>query len=343
LLYDEVKNELYFQASTNLDAPIMGRLTVPVDGSIAGSIVTSREAVIVQETHKDPRHFDQIEDMTDFRVDSLLGVPLISNEKVIGVLEAINKKKSSFTAEDQALLSALGAQAAVAIENARLFQQSDLVAEMVHELRTPLASISTASSLLTRPEISEVQRAKIAKTIQMEAERLSELATTFLDLARLESGRSQFRIEDIDLAALLRDSAEIMQGRIIENGLELKLDFEEDLPTLQGDRDSLKQVILNLLSNAIKYNLPNGKITIRAWTEDDHLCFSVADTGRGIMKEHMGGLFQKFYRAPGAEQIAPGTGLGLSICKKIIDAHRGTIEVESKKGAGATFTIRLPA
>jgi two-component system phosphate regulon sensor histidine kinase PhoR len=213
---------------------------------------------------------------------------------------------------------------------------------MVHELRTPLASISTASNLLTRPEISEVQRAKIAETIQREAERLSEMATTFLDLARLESGRSQFRIEDIDLAALLRDSAEIMQGRIAENGLELKFDISENLPTLQGDRDSLKQVILNLLSNAIKYNLPGGKITIKSWGQEKQIYFSVADTGRGIMPEHMGNLFQKFYRAPGAEQIAPGTGLGLSICKRIIEAHRGDIEVESKTGKGTTFTIRLP-
>jgi signal transduction histidine kinase len=267
---------------------------------------------------------------------------LIANEKVVGVLEVLNKRKGDFTQEDQEVLTALGSQAAVAIENARLFQQSDLVAELVHELRTPLASLSTATHLLLRPEISEEQRRKMAQTIQVEANRLSEMATSYLDLARLESGRSQFKVGKVDLTNVLEEAVAIMRGRIEEKGIHLEMALPDSLPIISGDRDKIKQVALNLMSNAIKYNRPDGSITISAGEKDEYLTFSVKDTGFGILPEHTTSLFQKFYRVPGSEQIAQGTGLGLSICKKIIEGHGGSIEVDSSMGQGTQFSVFLP-
>jgi signal transduction protein with GAF and PtsI domain len=180
LLYDEGKNELYFQVSTNIDSPLMRGLVVPVESSIAGEIVTKRKPIVVMDVKSNPRHFDRVGKELDIQTQSLLGVPLIAKDKVIGVLEVINKIDGDFTQEDEELLGALGSQAAIAIENARLFQQSDLVSEMVHELRTPLASINTAAFLLKRPEISPDQRTQIAETIQSEAGRLSEMVSSFL-------------------------------------------------------------------------------------------------------------------------------------------------------------------
>jgi GAF domain-containing protein len=192
LLYDNTSRQLYFQVATNIDEPTMRGLVVPLEGSIAGWIVTNRKPVRIDDVHEDARHFGEVVQSTGFNTNSILGIPLVTKNKVVGVLEALNKKRGKFTTADENLLSVLGAQAAVAIENARLFQQSDLISEFVHELRTPLASLSTATYLLLRPEMSRDQHEQIVSNIHNETLRLNALASSFLDLARLESGRVQF-------------------------------------------------------------------------------------------------------------------------------------------------------
>lgn len=341
LLYDESKHELYFQASTNIESPLMRGLIVPVEGSIAGEIVTTREPK-VQTASDAPRHFDKIGEEVEFHTDTLLGVPLITKDKVIGVLEALNKIDGDFTQEDQELLLALGSQAAIAIENSRLFQQSDLISEMVHELRTPLASIGTAAHLLMRPEISSDQRKSMAETIQRETNRLSEMASSFLDLAKLESGRGQFKVERVDLKQILEEASEVMMSQLEDKGLTFEWQVEEPLPEFNGDPDKLKQVAINLISNAIKYNRPNGAITLGAYNEKENVVFFVQDSGRGMLPEHVESLFEKFYRVPGSEKVAQGTGLGLSIVKKIVESHGGEIIVKSQVGEGTTFEICIP-
>jgi len=342
LLYDETKHELYFQSSTNLDAMVMRGLIVPVEGSITGEILTSRKPIVVMNVEDDPRHYPEIGETIQYKTESLLGVPLMTKEKVVGVLEVLNKNEGEFTKEDEEILYALGSQAAVAIENTRLFQQSDLIAEMVHEFRTPLSSISTASHLMMQPEISQKQRAGMAEIIKRETNRLSEMATSFLDLARLESGRSPFNMQEVELENLLRESVEIMESRIQAQGLKLKWDLEDDTPSFKCDRNKIKQVVLNLLSNAIKYNRPKGTIIVGSSSDKEKISFFIKDTGRGMLPEYLEPLFQKFYRIPGSEEIAKGAGLGLSISKKIVEGHGGNIEVTSEPGKGTTFTVALP-
>jgi K+-sensing histidine kinase KdpD len=342
MLYDNNNDELYFHSSTNLDARVMRGLVVPVEGSIAGTIMTERKPVNVMNVAEDPRHFEEIGKTTNYEVESLLGIPMITKEKVVGVLEVVNKISGEFDQDDENLLIALGSQAAIAIENSRLFQQSDLIAEMVHELRTPLASIQTAAHLLTRPEISQQQRTNMAETIKKETGRLTEMATSFLDLARLESGRTQFNFEDTELNEVLKDSAEVMESRIEAEGLTLELQLNEPLDEVKADPDKLKQVALNLISNAIKYNRVNGSVIIGSFEKGKDVGFFVKDTGRGMLPEHVEMLFNKFFRVPGSEKMAGGTGLGLSISKKIVESHGGQIRVESVIGTGTTFSVTLP-
>src|SRR3972149_2685835 len=161
LLYDQVNGELHFEASTNLDEPVMQGLIVPVDASIAGWIVKNRQPIIIADTEKDTRHFEHVGQVVNIQTKSILGVPLVAKDKVIGALEVINKQDGTFTLEDQNLMTILAAQAAIAIENSRLFQQSDLISEFVHELRTPMASLSTAAHLLLHPEPPEGQQQRI--------------------------------------------------------------------------------------------------------------------------------------------------------------------------------------
>jgi signal transduction histidine kinase len=342
LLYDDAARQLHFQVATNLDQPTMRGLVVPLDGSIAGWIVTNHKAARITNAQIDPRHFTTIEKQTHITTCSLLGVPLITKDKVVGVLEVINKQVGEFTDDDEDLMQVLGAQAAVAIENARLFHQSDLVAEFVHELRTPLASIGTATYLLLRPEMSQDQRQSMIHNIYNETLRLNTLASAYLDLARLESGRVQFNLTSFDLAVMVKECIEIMQSQADECSVTMEIEIPADFPQVEADRDKIKQVVLNLLSNAIKYNCPHGKVTMLGGLEGNEWTLAIRDTGTGIPVKAVPHLFQKFYRVQASEGKVAGTGLGLSICKEIVSGHGGTIEVKSKYGQGATFTIHIP-
>jgi len=342
LLYDDTARQLYFQVATNIDEPTMRGLIVPLDKSIAGWIVTNRKSLRIDDAQKDDRHFGEVEQTIGFATHSLLGIPLVTKNKVVGVLEVINKKKGRFTDPDESMLSVLGAQAAVAIENARLFQQSDLIAEFVHELRTPLASLSTATYLLLRPEMSREQRDQIVNNIHNETLRLNSLASSFLDLARLESGRVQFRKARFSVADLIYECSDVMVSKAQETNVQIRVDIPNEMPLMEADRDKIKQILLNLISNAIKYNRINGSVIITGTFDANDISISIQDTGMGIPEDSIPHLFEKFYRVREHEGKATGTGLGLSICKQIVQGHNGRIEVKSKMGVGTSFTIHLP-
>ncbi|GAB4544734.1 MAG: hypothetical protein Fur002_18200 [Anaerolineales bacterium] len=341
LLYDDTARQLYFQVSTNMDESMQRGILVPLDGSIAGWIVTNRKSVRIANVHEDKRFFQKVEKTTGFSTESLLGIPLVTKNKIVGVLEALNKP-AGFSEADESMLLVLGAQAAVAIENARLFQQSDLIAEFVHELRTPLASLSTATYLLLRPEMSQDQRDQIVNNIHSETMRLNTLASSFLDLARLESGRVQFHKAPFKAADLLYECKDVMASKAQEDHIQVKVEAPEDLPPLEADRDKIKQVVLNLLSNAIKYNRPNGSVILRVESSEGEMKLQIQDTGLGIPETSLPRLFEKFYRVRENESRASGTGLGLSICKQIVNGHGGRIEVKSKVNVGTEFSIYLP-
>jgi signal transduction histidine kinase len=342
LLYDESTHQLYFQTATNMEDPLLRGMSVPLEGSICGWAVANRKSVVVADAHHDPRFFDNVEKTTRILTNSLIAVPMITQEKVLGVLEVLNKKEGEYTPEDIDTLEVLAAQAAVAIQNTRLFQQSDLISELVHEIRTPLASLVTASYLLQRSEISEKQRSELATTIYSEAQRLNELASSFLDLARLESGRAGFQMALVDLPKLLDECRKVVQAKTDESGIQLAVEIQDGLPGVEGDAGKLKQVILNLLSNSIKYNRPGGTITLSAMSDKNEVQIKVSDTGIGIPADALPHLFEKFYRVSGSEKVASGTGLGLSICKHIVESHHGRIEAFSNIGQGSTFIVHLP-
>jgi signal transduction histidine kinase len=325
-----------------MDRPLMRGLAVPVESSIAGWILLHGKPVIVDDPKSDPRFFAGVQAASRTPTLSLLGVPLVVKNQVIGVLETINKIDGRFTEEDEEVLMTLGSQAAVAIENARLFTQSDLIAEMVHELRTPLASLKAAIHLLRRPEISADDHEDLVQTIQRETDRLSGLTADFLDLARLESGRTQFDLAEVDVRELVNECIEATGSSVLEAGLTLETDMQEPLPHISGDPVRLNQVLMNLVSNAIKYNRQGGSITLAAWSEGGDVYLCVRDTGPGIPEDSIPHLFEKFYRVPGMKNVAEGTGLGLSIVYRIVQAHAGEITVTSEVGKGSQFTVRLP-
>ncbi len=342
LLYNSQRNQLYFEAAT---VPLRSDdtlIAIPPENSVAGWIFTHREPLLVDDAPEDSRFFREVDLIISSRSKSILGVPLRTKEKTIGVIEAVNKLEGTFTEHDKHVLEALAAQAAIAIENTRLFKQSDLVAEMVHELRTPLSALSAAVHLLQRPELKDEQRSNIRQTLFNEVQRLNELTTNFLELSRLESGRVRFEREPVLLEGLVRECIEIMRLQADSVGVKLETDIDRTLSPLMGDRNQLKRLLLNLITNAIKYNQSEGWVRISLHQKDDDALLMVADNGRGIPAESIPNLFNRFYRVPDREGLISGTGLGLAIAKRIVLNHGGTIEVDSKVGEGTTFKVMLP-
>ncbi|MCA9970186.1 MAG: GAF domain-containing sensor histidine kinase [Anaerolineales bacterium] len=347
LLVDEMTGQLHFAASTRGAVP--EDIIVPLDNSIAGWVVRHGRSLILEDVQSDSRFYATVDKDLQFVTRSMLAVPLTTNKKTLGALEVINKKDDApYTLQDVALLEALASQSAVAIMNARLFHQSDLLAEIMHELKTPLMAIRSASELMTRPELPQEKMGHLAQMIKRETARLSQMTQDFLDFARLESGRVRLARTPVDLMTIIMDVVHIAESQAADRQITIKTDLEETLPGLHtahvllGDGDRLKQVMLNFVSNAIKYNVPNGRITVLVATTPGLVRIAVADTGHGIAEEDIVHLFERFYRVPKAEGSAEGSGMGLAIAKKIVDQHGGRIDVQSTVGQGTTFTISLP-
>lgn len=347
LLRDQTTGNLHFAASTKGAVP--EDIIVPLDNSIAGWVVQNGRSLILEDVQSDSRYYASVDKDLQFMTQSMLAVPLTANDQTIGALEVINKLDDApYTEQEVAMMEALASQSAVAITNARLFHQSDLLAELMHELKTPLMAIRSAAELLCRPDFPPQKHQELAQMLKRESERLSDMTRDFLDFARLESGRIRLAHEPVDIRLLIWDVIRIAESQAADKGITIEQEIGagapgvDETPALRGDPDRLKQVLLNFVSNAIKYNVENGRIIITVGRHDDTLAIAVADTGYGIAEADIARLFDRFYRVPSKEGTAEGSGLGLAIAKKIVDEHNGRIEVESEIDVGTTFTIYLP-
>jgi signal transduction histidine kinase len=196
--------------------------------------------------------------------------------------------------------------------------------------------------LLITEDIEQKRKLEFIETIHREAVRLGQMINDFLDLARLESGRTHMAQEPINMSEVISETLAMLQPQAAERQVSISLQTPETLPPLIGDRDRLKQVMVNLVSNAVKYNREEGRVDIEAKVGEDELSVAVRDTGKGIAEEDLPHIFEKFYRVDDSEQQTKGTGLGLSIAKHIIEVHGGTISVQSVRGQGSTFSFTLP-
>ena len=232
LLLDQQTGELHFVAATNETR--VHDMIVPLD-SIAGWSVLHGQPLILEDVQSDPRFYPGIDDILGFHTRSLLGVPLMNKGKIIGALEVINKRnRTPFTQNDMALLQAFASQAAVAIENARLFQQSDLIAEILHELKTPLMSIIAASELLQGDEFPEETRQELVSIVYQESLRLGQMTRDFLDWSHLESGRLHLAQEPVDLDALLQEVMQTTQSSAANKGVTVTKMLPMPCPLLRG-------------------------------------------------------------------------------------------------------------
>ncbi len=221
--------------------------------------------------------------------------------------------------------------------------QRDFVANVSHDLKTPLTSIQGFAQALIDGTIKDDEgRLHAAQVIYEETERMGRLVRGLLDLAKLESGQVSMAREPVDLRSLLLDCAEVFTLRAEQAAIRFTIRIPEDLPTVVGDVARLDQAFTNLLDNAFKYTPAGGAVELDALpTAEGTVEVSITDTGKGIPPEDLPRVFTRFYRADKARSADGSTGLGLAIAREIVQAHGGTIRVASQVGHGTRFTVTL--
>jgi signal transduction histidine kinase len=223
--------------------------------------------------------------------------------------------------------------------------QRDFVANVSHELKTPLTSIQGfAQAILDDTADTPEARKQAAQIIYNESGRMHRMALDLLDLARLEAGTADLKMSAVDIKALLQNIVDKFTPQAQKAGITLKLNVPTNLPNVLGDGDRLAQVFTNLVDNALKFTPVNGRVTLSAVNAHAEMEISITDSGIGVPKDALAHLFDRFYqvdtsRAGGEKH---GAGLGLAIVKEIVEAHGGRISVRSEVGHGTTFVIHLP-
>jgi signal transduction histidine kinase len=331
LLLDEERNELVARAAKGIEEEVEAGVRIPVGGGFAGRVAASRAPVILPTVDMD-HVLNPI--LIEKGIKTLLGVPLIAHDRVIGVLHVGTLTPRRFNDDDVQLLQLVAERAAVAIERTRLHEetlqldelQRNFVAIASHELRTPAASVYGALATLRARDLPEETRAQLREIAWQESDRMRRLIEQLLDLSRLDSGRVRLHAQPVDVSSFLAGLVGVEPDIVVEmNG------------HVQGAIDTLvlERVVSNLVANARAYGRP--PITLRATRENDELKIVVEDAGEGVPLELVPRLFDRFVR--GSE--GHGSGLGLAIARAYTHAHGGELRY-ARAGRGARFEIVLP-
>jgi signal transduction histidine kinase len=283
--------------------------------------------------------------------------PLALGDRALGTLTVARDEGPAFTSEEIELVTLLAIQVAAAVENIRAYEaersaadelrrlsalRADFVSMVSHELRAPMASVIGCAQTLNHRwrELTQEQRESFLGLIESETSRLADLVGDVLDTSRIEAGTFPYAFAAVDVEELVRETAAVVE--LGQDEVRVTTRVAPTLPPVRGDRERLRQLLWNLLANAVKYTVTGDEIEVAAARENGVVAVSVRDHGPGIPPESQGLIFEKFGRVSQDGGSKPGAGLGLYIARSIAEAHGGTLDVESRAGAGATFTVRLP-
>lgn len=217
-----------------------------------------------------------------------------------------------------------------------------LISTVSHQLKTPLTSVRMALYLLLEEQVGPLtpKQTELLVAARDDSERLHSILSSLLDISRIESGKMRMELRDESPQSIVLPQFESFRSTAVNRGIALKVDVPDDLPPVLADVAQIGHVLANLLSNALKYTAAGGEVAISATADEGMVCFTVSDTGRGIPRQCLARVFEQFFRVPGQE-TGVGEGLGLAIAKEIVEAHGGTITVNSEEGKGSVFTFCL--
>jgi len=338
---------------------------------IVGWAAANRRVVSVSDAKQDKR-FKSLPD-SEHDPRSYLVLPLESPRHLVGAMTMSRRDVRPFTTLEQALMQIIVNQAAISIDNARLYNQqrqqlqeidsrkrelevanaqineisrlkSEFLANMSHELRTPLNAILGFSEILkdNLVELAPAQRQECLENIYASGKHLLELVNDVLDLSKIEAGRMELSYDDFYVANAIREVHNVIRSLSERRDIDFKVDVDDEIE-IRADKSKFKQVLYNLLSNAIKFTDQGGKVWLDARLDGEWVEVDVGDTGVGIPKDQQERIFSEFYQVESRQsREVEGTGLGLSLTKRLVELHGGTISVSSEAGKGAIFTVRIP-
>lgn len=339
---------------------------MPRNTDIFGATFRGEAVIRLENVQRDPRYGQNAPyhgmPPGHLPVVSYLAVPVILRSgEILGGLFFGHSQPGMFTARAERIAVGLAAQTAIAMDNARLYQQAqqairtrdEFLSLAAHELKTPITSILGYVQVLQRrvkqEGLASERNERALHTVVQQAKRLNQLITSLFDLSRLQIGQLAIEQTAVDLRELVQRIVDEMQPTIERHTLTFQASRFEATPIVLGDPLRLEQVVQNLLHNAVKYSPDGGVIDIRVTVggEDgqhpQHVCIEITDGGIGIPAEALPHLFRRFFRAKNVEQTQiSGVGVGLYVAKEIVTLHGGRIDVESTEGVGSTFHVCLP-
>jgi signal transduction histidine kinase len=357
LLYDDKNMRLYFAAATGADPVKLAEIPVPIENSLAGTIFRTNQPMILNNVEEDPRHYSLVSDQVQFKTRSLLGVPMLVKGRAMGVLEAINKRDGEFAERDVSILSVTAAHAAIAIDNARLFQQTQQALQKVretnsikshflslasHELRTPLGIIIGYATFLQ--EDARDETSDHAQHVLNAASQMRSLLDQMNNLTLLQADELDILPHKISIQDILTFAADEIMYFVARRNLEITYAFGDEPLYVNVDQEKTTLAFVNLISNAVRFSYEGGKIVIGAVDQGDGVLAWVQDNGTGIPANKLQKVFEEFYQIePPNTRSYGGLGIGLTIAKGIIEIQGGGIWAESEgAGKGATFKVTLP-
>ncbi len=367
-LRDPVTEDLVFYAITGEKKSFLEGFRVPKGQGIVGWVVENRRPQLVPDASKDPRFFSIVDKKIGFQTRTLLCVPLITKDRVLGALEVVNCKDGGhFSDEDIPFLETLGNHVATALDNALLYRElsqahetlktldqikSHVINVVSHELRTPTSLIQSFHELLKSGLLGALQPKQHEALERMEAglRWLNRIITNVTNVALLDRQQAQFQVQSFDLAAMIRETVAEMTPLFDQRHQTYSTNGTENEVKVDGDPNQIRHVLHNLLLNAIRFTPDEGHIQAALESFESEVRVAISENGIGIPKEEFNRIFDQFFHAQRSTSHSSGTiefkssglGLGLAIAKRIIEMHRGRIWVESEVGKGSTFYFTLP-
>jgi signal transduction histidine kinase/DNA-binding response OmpR family regulator len=360
--FDETTEEFRIRTTFGTDADLVEALRqshIGVNETLVGRVALTRQPQQVVDLEHAAELDPHLRCLKEAGWRSLLAVPILREERIIGALVVRRRTPGGFLEEITDLLETFASQSALAILNARLFKEledkgaelevasrhkSEFLASMSHELRTPLnAVIGFSEVLLERmPGDLNARQEDYLRDIWESGKHLLALLNDILDLSKVEAGRMELDYSVFSVSDALETSLALVRERAGQHRISLDVQVGPEVSVVEADELRVKQVLLNLLSNAVKFTGDGGRVKVRAWVDGEAVIVTVADNGLGVGPEDRERIFESFQQGTRGPPKTEGTGLGLTLSKRIVEQHGGRIWLHSEIGVGSTFGFTVP-